>query len=69
LTISSSILPNRHNLDSLGDVVSMSRRTLTRHFIKATGMSVADWLTAERLRRSQIYWKPEICRLKAWPSW
>jgi hypothetical protein len=22
----------------------MSRRTLTRHFIKATGMSVADWL-------------------------
>jgi transcriptional regulator GlxA family with amidase domain len=33
-----------HNLDSLADVVSMSRRTLTRHFIKATGMSVADWL-------------------------
>lgn len=39
-----------HNLDSLAEVVSMSRRTLTRHFIKATGMSVADWLTAERLR-------------------
>jgi len=32
----------------------MSRRTLTRHFVKATGMTVADWLTAERLRRSQI---------------
>ncbi|EMK5694045.1 helix-turn-helix domain-containing protein, partial [Enterobacter hormaechei] len=43
-----------HNLDSLAEVVSMSRRTLTRHFFKATGMSVADWLTAERLRRSQI---------------
>ena len=43
-----------HSLDSLAEVVSMSRRTLTRHFIKATGMSVADWLTAERLRRSQI---------------
>ena len=43
-----------HSLDSLADVVSMSRRTLTRHFIKATGMSVADWLTAERLRRSQL---------------
>lgn len=43
-----------HHLDSLAAVVSMSRRTLTRHFIKATGMSVADWLTAERLRRSQI---------------
>lgn len=44
----------RHNLDSLAEVVSMSRRTLTRHFVKATGMTVADWLTAERLRRSQI---------------
>lgn len=43
-----------HNLDSLAEIVSMSRRTLTRHFSKATGMSVADWLTAERLRRSQI---------------
>lgn len=43
-----------HNLDSLAQVVSMSRRTLTRHFVKATGMSVADWLTAERLRRSQV---------------
>ena len=44
----------RHNLDSLAEVVSMSRRTLTRHFVKATGMTVADWLTTERLRRSQI---------------
>lgn len=43
-----------HNLDSLAEVVSMSRRTLTRHFVKATGMTVADWLTAERLRRSQV---------------
>ncbi|MCF6687444.1 GlxA family transcriptional regulator [Raoultella terrigena] len=43
-----------HNLDSLALVVAMSRRTLTRHFAKATGMSIADWLTAERLRRSQI---------------
>lgn len=31
----------------------MSRRTLTRHFMKATGSSVAEWLIAERLRRSQ----------------
>ncbi|MGE0972708.1 GlxA family transcriptional regulator [Klebsiella sp. WOUb02] len=43
-----------HNLDSLAQVVAMSRRTLTRHFAQATGMSIADWLTAERLRRSQI---------------
>ncbi|HEB0853071.1 TPA: helix-turn-helix domain-containing protein, partial [Citrobacter freundii] len=33
--------------------VMMSRRTLTRHFMKATGSSVAEWLIAERLRRSQ----------------
>ncbi len=25
----------------------------TRHFARATGMSITDWLTAERLRRSQ----------------
>jgi transcriptional regulator GlxA family with amidase domain len=43
-----------HNLDSLAQVVAMSRRTLTRHFARATGMSIADWLTAERLRRSQL---------------
>lgn len=43
-----------HTLDSLAEVVSMSRRTLTRHFIKATGVSITDWLTAERLRRSQL---------------
>lgn len=43
-----------HNLDSLAAIVSMSRRTLTRHFTHATGMSVADWPSAERLRRSQI---------------
>ncbi|WP_213346598.1 helix-turn-helix domain-containing protein, partial [Klebsiella aerogenes] len=42
-----------HNLDSLAEVVAMSRRTLTRHFARATGMSIANWLTAERLRRSQ----------------
>ena len=43
-----------HNLESLAAIVSMSRRTLPRHFLHATGMSVADWLSAERLRRSQI---------------
>ncbi|HHT0177010.1 GlxA family transcriptional regulator [Klebsiella michiganensis] len=43
-----------HNLDSLAQVAAMSRRTLTRHFAKATGMGIADWLAAERLRLSQI---------------
>ncbi|MEG1247982.1 MAG: helix-turn-helix domain-containing protein [Citrobacter sp.] len=41
------------NLDVLAQRVMMSRRTLTRHFMKATGSSVAEWLIAERLRRSQ----------------
>lgn len=43
-----------HDLDSLAEIVAMSRRSLTRHFAKATGMTVAGWLTAERLRRSQL---------------
>jgi len=42
------------SLDALADSVAMSRRTLTRHFMKATGMSVIEWITAERLRRSQL---------------
>lgn len=42
-----------HDLDSLAQRVMMSRRTLTRHFMKATGSSVAEWLIGERLRRSQ----------------
>ncbi|MNV94218.1 transcriptional activator FtrA [compost metagenome] len=31
----------------------MSRRTFTRRFQQATGLSVGEWLLAERLRRSQ----------------
>ncbi|VXC54649.1 AraC family transcriptional regulator [Pantoea brenneri] len=42
-----------HDLDSLARSAGMSRRTLTRHFFKATGMTLGDWLTAERLQRSQ----------------
>ncbi|POP44655.1 AraC family transcriptional regulator [Superficieibacter electus] len=42
-----------HDLDTLAALASMSRRTLTRHFIKATGQTVADWIAVERLRRSQ----------------
>ncbi|HHL3259649.1 TPA: helix-turn-helix domain-containing protein, partial [Citrobacter braakii] len=46
-------LDKPHDLDSLAGFVSMSRRTLTRHFIKATGTTVGDWLNTERLQRSQ----------------
>ncbi|HFZ8993951.1 TPA: GlxA family transcriptional regulator [Citrobacter freundii] len=42
-----------HDLDSLATRVMMSRRTLTRHFMKATGCSIAEWLIQERLRLSQ----------------
>ena len=43
----------QHDLDSLAKKVMMSRRTLSRHFMQATGSSVAEWIINERLRRSQ----------------
>lgn len=46
-------LQEQHNIDSLAEYASMSRSTLTRHFSKATGMSVVEWITAARLYRSQ----------------
>ena len=42
-----------HSLDSLARVVAMSRRTLTLPLRPGNRMSITDWLTAERLRRSQ----------------
>lgn len=42
-----------HDINALARVASMSRRTLTRHFVKATGQTVADWIVTGRLRRSQ----------------
>lgn len=44
----------RHDLDTLAAQVSMSRRTLTRHFMNATGQSITQWLVQERLRLAQI---------------
>lgn len=46
-------LSKPHDIDSLAEYLSVSRRTLTRHFNKATGMSVVEWLTTARLHRSQ----------------
>jgi len=31
----------------------MSRRTFTRRFAKATGMTVSDWVLAEKIRRAK----------------
>ncbi|EQA6227857.1 GlxA family transcriptional regulator [Enterobacter ludwigii] len=46
-------LQEPHDINSLAEYASMSRRTLTRHFTKATGMTVVEWITAARLYRSQ----------------
>lgn len=46
-------LAEPHTLDSLAEHCLMSRRTFTRRFQLATGLSLGDWLLAERLRRSQ----------------
>ncbi|WP_371327851.1 MULTISPECIES: GlxA family transcriptional regulator [Dickeya] len=43
-----------HHLDELARRTLMSRRTFTRQFHKATGMSVGEWLMAERLQQSQM---------------
>lgn len=42
-----------HTLDSLAERVMMSRRTFTRRFRDATGMTVGAWLLAARLARAQ----------------
>ncbi|WP_295685828.1 helix-turn-helix domain-containing protein [uncultured Nevskia sp.] len=42
-----------HDLDSLSARALMSRRTFTRRFRERTGMTLIDWLTAERLGLSQ----------------
>lgn len=41
------------SLNDLAEVACMSRRTFTRRFREATGMSFAKWLVAERIVRAQ----------------
>lgn len=41
-----------HSLDSLAQLACMSKRSFTRHFEKAVGMSVGKWITSQRLRRA-----------------
>lgn len=40
-------------LDRLAGVAHMSRRSFTRHFREATGMTVTRWLNAQRVSRAQ----------------
>lgn len=42
-----------HTIDELAARTAMSRRTFTRNFQKATGMTVVAWLVSERLRRGR----------------
>lgn len=44
---------NNHSIDELATRAAMSRRTFTRHFQKATGMTVVEWLVNERLRQGR----------------
>lgn len=41
------------SLDVLADIARMSRRTFTRRFREATGMTVVKWLAFERIARAQ----------------
>ena len=46
-------LDQAHTVDSLANRALMSRRTLTRQFRQLIGMSVVEWLHAERLALTQ----------------
>lgn len=41
-----------HSLDTLAQLACMSKRSFTRHFEKAAGMSVGKWIISQRLRRA-----------------
>jgi transcriptional regulator GlxA family with amidase domain len=43
-------LAKQHTIDDLAQSLNMTRRTFTRHFKNATGMSVITWLNNEKLR-------------------
>lgn len=42
-----------HDVNSMAAYVGMSRRSFTRHFFQATGMTPAAWLNVARLQLSQ----------------
>ncbi|MBY8214377.1 helix-turn-helix domain-containing protein [Vibrio fluvialis] len=46
-------LDKPHDLNSLAEFTNMSRRSFTRHFVKATGMTVMEWINIQRLQLSQ----------------
>lgn len=54
LTWARAHLSDDLTLDSLADVARMSRRTFTRRFKDATGVTVTKWLNLERVSRAQL---------------
>lgn len=46
-------LSKQHSIDELTTKTVMSRRTFTRHFHKATGMTLVNWLVNERLQKAR----------------
>lgn len=46
-------LAKPHLIDDLAARTLMSRRTFTRHFSKATSMTLVEWLVNERLQRAR----------------
>ena len=46
-------LDKQHGIDELAAMAATSRRTFTRHFHKATGMTLGDWLVNERLQQTR----------------
>ena len=46
-------IAKQHTVGDLAARTSMSRRTFTRHFSKATSMTLVEWLVNERLQRAR----------------
>jgi transcriptional regulator GlxA family with amidase domain len=53
LAWASERLDEPHSVDSLAERAAMSRRTFTRHFRKATGTTLLQWLLNQRLARAR----------------
>ena len=53
LAWASAHMEEAHSVDALAARAAMSRRTFTRHFRKATGASVSQWVLGQRLARAK----------------
>lgn len=58
-------LAERHDVDSLAGQAGMSRRTFTRHFQKATGMPLVDWVQSKRLQKARALLEDRDIRVEA----